>query len=51
MRMKNLKIFEIHDIMNVGQGLASIIYNLAFSPYFRKLDISNCNISNTADIT
>jgi hypothetical protein len=37
--------------MNVGQGLASIIYNLAFSPYLRKLDISACNITNPADIT
>jgi hypothetical protein len=36
--------------MNLGQGLSSIIYNLAFSPYLRKLDISNCSIMNQPDI-
>lgn len=48
--MKNLKIFEIHDYSQLGQGLASIIYNLAFSPYFKKLDISNCSLFNAPDI-
>lgn len=42
MRMKNLKILEIHDSLNLGMGLSSIIYNLAFSPNLIKLDISKC---------
>jgi hypothetical protein len=50
MRMKHLKIFEIHDISNLGMGLASIIYNLAFSPNLSKLDISRCQLINTNEV-
>jgi hypothetical protein len=50
MRMKHLKIFEIHDIVNLGQGLSSIIYNLAFSPNLSKLDISRCSITNVNEV-
>jgi hypothetical protein len=50
MRMKYLKIFEIHDKTNLGQGLASIIYNLAFSPNLSKLDISNVIVSMVPDV-
>jgi len=51
MRMKYLKIFEIHDVLNLGQGLASMIYNLAFSPNLSKLDISRCSIVNQNEVT
>lgn len=50
MRMKNLKIFEIHDAINLGMGISSIIYNLAFSPNLTKLDISRCSIINQNEI-
>lgn len=49
MRMKNLKIFEIHDY-NLGMGLSSIIYNLTFSPNLSKLDISRCSITNQNEV-
>lgn len=49
MRIKNLKIFEIHD-PNLGMGISSIIYNLAFSPNLTKLDISRCSIINQNEI-
>lgn len=48
MRMKHLKIFEIHDVASLGNGLSSIIYNLAFSPNLLKLDISGTNIGTNA---
>lgn len=50
MRIKNLKIFEIHDQINLGMGISSIIYNLAFSPNLTKLDISRCSIINQHEI-
>lgn len=50
MRIKNLKIFEIHDLINLGMGISSIIYNLAFSPNLTKLDISRCSIINQNEI-
>lgn len=48
--MKHLKMFEIHDFINLGLGLSSIIYNLAFSPNLLKLDISRCSIINTNEV-
>ncbi len=50
MRMKHLKIFEIHEMVNLGMGLSSIIYNLAFSPSLTKLDISRCMAINPNEI-
>lgn len=50
MRMKHLRIFRIHDASGLGQGLASIIYNLTFSPNLIKLDISRCAIVNTNEV-
>jgi hypothetical protein len=48
--MKHLKIFIIHDFINLGLGLSSIIYNLAFSPNLLKLDISRCSVINTNEV-
>ena len=43
MRAKKLKIFEIHNMQNVNNGLSSLIYNLSFfSPNLEMLDISRC---------
>lgn len=36
--------------MNLGMGISSIIYNLAFSPNLSKLDISQCSIVNQNQI-
>ena len=49
MRTKKLKIFEIHNSSGLNNGLAAIIYNLAFSPNLEVLDIGNTasNITET----
>jgi len=39
MRMKKLKVFILKDKNALGQGMASIIYNLAFSPNVLMLDL------------
>ena len=39
MRMKKLQIFRLNDQKGLGQGLASIIYNLSFSPNLLLLDL------------
>ena len=51
MRMKKLQIFRLQDQKNIGLGLASIIYNLSFSPNLLFLDLGEIEISrNTKDI-
>lgn len=40
MRLKNLRVVEVKGNRSMGMGLASIIYNLAFSPKLAMLDIS-----------
>lgn len=49
MRTKKLRIFEIHDNNSLNNGLASIIYNLAFSPNLLSLNFSSTvsNINET----
>jgi hypothetical protein len=49
MRMKKLRIFKIKDYTSLGQGIASIIYNLAFSPNLLILDIGETNIGANAN--
>jgi hypothetical protein len=49
MRMKKLKIFTIKDQSSLGQGIASIIYNLAFSPNLLMLDLGSTNIGANAN--
>jgi hypothetical protein len=39
MRMKKLEIFKLNDQKGLGQGLASIIYNLSFSPNLHVLEL------------
>lgn len=48
MRMKKLRIFSIKDQTSLGQGLASIIYNLAFSPNLLMIDLGSTNIGGIA---
>lgn len=48
MRTKKLRIFEIHNSSNLNNGLASIVYNLSFSPNLELLDISRTT-SNLAE--
>ena len=54
MRMKKLQIFRLNDQKGLGLGLASIIYNLSFSPNLLLLDLGNISISknrgNNSDI-
>lgn len=52
MRMKKLKIFRMNTQKGLGQGLASIIYNLSFSPNLALLDLGDISISvgNNNDI-
>lgn len=45
MRMKKLQIFRLNDQKGLGLGLASIIYNLSFSPNLLLLDLGNISIS------
>lgn len=47
MRMKKLEIFRLNDQKGLGQGLASIIYNLSFSPNLRVLDLGEIQISSS----
>lgn len=44
MRMKKLQIFKLNDQKGLGLGLASIIYNLSFSPNLQLLDLGHINI-------
>jgi hypothetical protein len=50
MRMKKLKVVRIHSQNGLGLGLASIIYNLAFSPNFTMLDLSDINIGGANEL-
>ena len=54
MRMKKLQIFRLNDQKGLGLGLASIIYNLSFSPNLLLLDLSHISISkvkgNNSDV-
>ena len=51
MRAKKLKIFEIHNMQNVNNGLSSLIYNLSFfSPNLEMLDISRCQSNMTETV-
>ena len=45
MRMKKLQIFRLNDQKGLGLGLASIIYNLSFSPNLLLLDLGNISVS------
>lgn len=45
MRMKKLEIFRLNDQKGLGQGLASIIYNLSFSPSLHVLELKDIQIS------
>lgn len=38
-------IFKMNDQKGLGQGLASIIYNLSFNPNLELLDLSDIQIS------
>lgn len=44
MRMKKLKIFRMNMQKGLGQGLASIVYNLAFNPNLVLLDLGEITI-------
>jgi hypothetical protein len=44
MRMKRLQIFRLNDQKDLKQGLASIIYNLSFSPNLTLLDLGHINV-------
>lgn len=50
-RAKKLKIFEIHNTLNLNNGLSSLIYNLSFfSPNLEMLDISRCQSNLTETV-
>lgn len=51
MRMKKLRIFRLNTQKGLGQGLASIIYNLSFSPQLTMLDLGDIVISGTRGVT
>ena len=51
MRMKRLEFFRLNDQKGLGQGLASIIYNLSFSPNLRVLDLGDIVVSQGATAT
>ena len=44
MRMKKLKIFRMNNQKGLGQGLASIVYNLSFNPNLILLDLGEITI-------
>jgi Ran GTPase-activating protein (RanGAP) involved in mRNA processing and transport len=44
MRMKKLKIFRMNAQKGLGQGLSSIVYNLAFNPNLVLLDLGEITI-------
>lgn len=44
MRMKKLKIFRMNIQKGLGQGLASIVYNLAFNPNLVLLDLGELSV-------
>ena len=47
MRIKNLvKISITNNTATIGNGLAAVLYNLAFSPLLLYLNISNNNIND-----
>jgi len=48
--MKKLRIVRIHSQTTLGLGLASIIYNLAFSPNLTMLDLSDINIGGQNEL-
>lgn len=45
MRMKKLKIFRMNIQKGLGLGIASIIYNLSFSPNLILLDLGEITVS------
>ena len=40
MRAKQLEILRVNSNTNIGDALGTIIYNLAFSPKIRHIDMS-----------
>lgn len=51
MRMKKLKIFRMNVQKGLGQGLASIVYNLAFNPNLVLLDLGEITIEASRGVT
>jgi hypothetical protein len=51
MRMKKLKIFRMNIQKGLGQGLASIVYNLAFNPNLVLLDLGEITIDASRGVT
>lgn len=41
MRAKQLEILRLADNSNMGKALGTVIYNLAFSPKIRHIDVTN----------
>jgi Ran GTPase-activating protein (RanGAP) involved in mRNA processing and transport len=44
MRAKSIEILRVNDNASIGKGLTSIIYNLAFSPKIRIIEMANCKV-------
>jgi hypothetical protein len=47
MRMKKLRIFRMNVQKGLGQGLASIVYNLSFNPNLVLLDLGEITIESS----
>lgn len=49
MRAKEIRIIDVSNNKNIsGDGLASIVYNLAFSPKLEYLKLNNCVLTSSA---
>ena len=51
MRTKKLKIFRLNVQKGLGQGLASIVYNLAFNPNLVLLDLGDITIDASRGVS
>jgi hypothetical protein len=46
MRAKSLEVLRLSNNPSIGKGLTSIIYNLAFSPKIRVIEMENCTVAD-----
>lgn len=46
MRAKSLEIIRVEDNPSIGKGLQQIVYNLAFSPKIKYINMANDAVAN-----
>lgn len=51
MRAKKLEVLKLRFNSSLYNGIGPILYNLAFSPRIKYIDLTSCNIGNNANVT